>query len=474
MLFNTFEYLVFFVIILALFFSFSPKRRWIVLLCGSYFFYGYWKASYLILILFSTTIDYILSNRIANQENKSKRKRLLFLSIGINLLFLFLFKYFDFLLSSTNDLFEYSGVDYKLKLLDLVLPVGISFYTFQTMSYTIDVYNSKLKPEKHFGIFALFVTFFPQLVAGPIERATNLLPQFKKNSLFSYERFISAGQLILWGLVKKTLIADRVGIIVNEIFNNHEEYSGFTLIIGTIFFAFQIYCDFSGYSDIAIGSARAFGFDLMKNFNSPYFAHSLSDFWRRWHISLSTWFKDYIYIPLGGNKVLKWRWYFNLWITFFISGIWHGANWTFVLWGAIHGFGLIFENVFSIPKFSSSNFIKKIWIFTIVCFGWIFFRSNTVTDAFEIISDIFSFQNYSLNQLSLYVIPISKNTVFSYDFILSYIGIITLLIIEHHLIFRKRWSNLNKNLKLLTCSVATILIFLLGVFQINEFIYFQF
>lgn len=320
MLFNTFEFLLFFLIVFVLFFSLPQKRRWIVLLASSYFFYGYWKPSYLILIASSTISDYFISNAIHKLKNLRTKKNLLFLSISLNLSLLFLFKYFDFLADSFNELSNVVGSDYKLKLLNLILPVGISFYTFQTMSYTIDVYNGKLKPEKHFGIFSLFVAFFPQLVAGPIERASNLLPQFHKKIDVNYNRFASGAQLILWGLVKKIIIADRVGIIANEIFNSYEDYHGFTLIIGVIFFAFQIYCDFSGYSDIAIGTARVFGYDLIKNFNSPYFSISLTDFWRRWHISLSTWFKDYVYIPLGGNRTIKWKWYFNLWITFLISG----------------------------------------------------------------------------------------------------------------------------------------------------------
>ena len=361
-----------------------------------------------------------------------------------------------------------------MKLLNLVLPVGISFYTFQTMSYTIDVYNRKIQPEKHFGIFSLFVSFFPQLVAGPIERASNLLPQFKKDVLINYDRFASGAQLILWGLIKKVLVADRVGIIANEIFNNHSEYAGFTLIIGVISFAFQIYCDFSGYSDIAIGTARVFGYDLMKNFKSPYFANSLTDFWRRWHISLSTWFKDYVYIPIGGNKVIKWRWYFNLWITFFISGIWHGANWTYVLWGAIHGFGLVLENFLSYKRSNKFQFFKKLWIFLLICIAWIFFRANTISDAFNIIENILTFSEYNISQLSLYVVPVSKGTVFSVDFILTYSSIIGLLFVEHQFIVKNRWNLFNQKFKLVLCAFATVLIFLFGVFDINEFIYFQF
>ena len=458
----------------TLFFSVPQKRRWIILLAASYFFYGYWKPSYLVLIFLSTVLDFFLSNRIHSCKEKKKKKRLLYLSLTSNLGLLFLFKYFDFLAGSINEGLEYFKSDYKISLLNLLLPVGISFYTFQTMSYTIDVYNGKLKPEKHFGIFALFVSFFPQLVAGPIERASNLLPQLNTRVSLNYERLTSGLQLILWGLFKKVVVADRVAIVSNEIFNNHQEYHGFTLIIGVIFFAFQIYCDFSGYSDIAIGTARTLGYDLMKNFNSPYFASSLTDFWRRWHISLSTWFKDYLYIPLGGNRVIKWRWYFNLWITFFISGIWHGANWTFVLWGAIHGTGLIIENILSFKKEKKFLFVRKIWIFFIVCLAWVFFRSNSINDALEFVSSLFSFSEYKLNQLSFYIVSTSKNTVFSTDFILSYTVIILLLLVEQNLIIKKKWKLLPSFFKLIICSVATVSIFLIGVFEFKEFIYFQF
>jgi alginate O-acetyltransferase complex protein AlgI len=474
MLFNTFEFLIFFFSVLIVFFSVPQKRRWFVLLLASYFFYGYWKPSYLILIAGSTIADYLLSNSIGKSKNDRKRKKLLSTSLILNLSLLFVFKYFDFLADSFNEILTTSDNSYKIKLLNLALPVGISFYTFQTMSYTIDVYNRKIKPEKHFGIFALFVSFFPQLVAGPIERASNLLPQFKRDTFIDYNRFASGAQLILWGLLKKALIADRVGLIANEIFNNHEDYQGFTLIIGVICFAFQIYCDFSGYSDIAIGTARVFGYDLMKNFKSPYFASSLTDFWRRWHISLSTWFKDYVYIPIGGNKVLKWRWYFNLWITFLISGIWHGANWTFVLWGAIHGFGLVIENILSYKRSDKFLLFKKLWIFSLICLAWIFFRANTISDAFIIIGNILSFDHYNTSQLSLYIVPTSKNAVFSMDFILAYAGIFTLLFTEHQLIVKNRWRLIPKNIKLVLFSVATVAFLLLGVFDINEFIYFQF
>lgn len=474
MLFNTFEFLIFFISVLTAFFCTPKKYRWFILLISSYIFYGYWKASYLFIIIGSTFVDYFISNAIGKSSDLKRKKILLFISITTNLSVLILFKYYDFLITSFNDINEALEGSLRLKVINLVLPVGISFYTFQTMSYTIDVYNGKLKPEKHLGIFALFVSFFPQLVAGPIERATNLLPQLKKEPIVNYSKLASGAQLILWGLVKKVIVADRVGLIANEIFNNYEDYHGFTLIIGIICFAFQIYCDFSGYSDIAIGVARTMGYDLMKNFNNPYFSVSLTDFWRRWHISLSTWFKDYLYIPLGGNRVLKWRWYFNLWITFFISGIWHGSNWTFIIWGAIHGFGLILENIIKLKTNNRFLVLKKLWIFTLICIAWIFFRANEVSDAFHILSEVFNFSSYKLSQFSPYVVPVSHETVYSADFVLAYACIGSLLLAEHFLIVKRKWESLHHISKLIIYSITIVFIFIFGVFDLSEFIYFQF
>jgi alginate O-acetyltransferase complex protein AlgI len=285
---------------------------------------------------------------------------------------------------------------------ELLLPVGISFYTFQSLSYSIDVYRGVRPPEKHLGIFALYVAFFPQLVAGPIERATTLLPQLRKTHEFDYERVTDGLKLMAWGMFKKVVIADRLAILVNTVYQNPTDYQGVPLIIATYFFAFQIYCDFSGYSDIAIGAAQVMGYKLMDNFKRPYFSTSIAEFWRRWHISLSTWFKDYLYIPLGGNRVVKWRWYVNLYVVFLISGLWHGANWTFVVWGAIHGFYLVFSiwtanfrrqvsAFFRLNRYPTIQNCWKVFItFHLVLFAWVFFRANTLQDAFYIVSHLFS------------------------------------------------------------------------------------
>ena len=311
----------------------------------------------------------------------------------INFGILFLYKYFNFFNESVYAVLDLLNIRWKVPNLDLLLPVGISFYTFQAVGYTVDVFRGDLKTERNFSIYALFVSFFPQLVAGPIERAKNLLPQFRKKHYFDSSRLVIGLKQMIWGYFMKVVIADRLALYVNATFNNVDAHNGTSLLIGTIFFAFQIYCDFAGYSNIAIGASRIMGFDLMKNFNRPYFALNISEFWHRWHISLSTWFRDYVYIPLGGNRVSKSRNYLNLFITFALSGIWHGASWTFFIWGSIHGFFLIIQKFLKFNKIEcDSIFIKKIGLimfnFIIVLVAWIFFRANSLSDAFKVLEKI--------------------------------------------------------------------------------------
>lgn len=383
MLFNSIEFLVFFVGVLITYYLLPHRFRWMLLLGASYYFYMAWNPWYISLIIISTVIDFLCSRQMAVQPEKVRRKPFLYLSLLANLSILMTFKYFNFFsgaLTDTVQLFDpaYGGISHNL-----LLPMGISFYTFQTMSYSIDVYQGKVKAEQNLGIFALFVSFFPQLVAGPIERAGNLLTQFRREVTFDYTRFTSGLKLVAWGMFKKVVIADRLAILVNEVYNQPSEYTGVSLAIATFFFAFQIYCDFSGYSDIAIGTARMMGFDLMENFHRPYFSKSIGEFWRRWHISLSTWFRDYLYIPLGGNRVVKWRWHYNLFITFLVSGLWHGANWTFVIWGALHGGYIVLENVARFPIRSEGvgKYLRMAWTFLWVCVAWVFFRANSLEDA---------------------------------------------------------------------------------------------
>ena len=476
MLFNSFEFLVFFLVVIVTYFSLPHRFRWLLLLVSSYFFYGYWEPKYLIIILGSTIIDFTLGKLIFQSGTKKRKRLYLYLSLFSNLSVLFFFKYFNFFFDNISPVIQLVDEGYTFSALDIILPVGISFYTFQTLSYSIDIYNGKIKePERNFGIFALFVSFFPQLVAGPIERASHLLPQFHEKMKFDLIRFKNGLTLILWGLFKKIVIADRLALIVNEIYNNPVDYHGLTVVVGTVFFAVQIYCDFSGYSDIAIGIARMLGFDFMKNFNAPYFSKSISEFWNRWHISLSTWFRDYVYIPLGGSRVVKWRWYYNLFITFLISGFWHGAEWTFILWGVFHGFLLIGETFFKIQRTNTLIIVlQNFKTIILVCFGWVLFRANSMEDAVYVFLEIFSFDNYELSQLSPYIVPVSKNLVFSSDFMLAYLGVAVLFVFEYLFLVKKLFYKLPFWIKSSMYIGVVICILLFGTFGKNEFIYFQF
>lgn len=325
-------------------------------------------------------------------DQQKSRKILLGISVITNLGLLGVFKYYDFFVSSFIDAFSYFNVDLNVTTLNIILPVGISFYTFQTLSYTIDVYRKKLDATNNFIAFSAFVSFFPQLVAGPIERATHLLPQFFVKRVFDFNKAVAGLQLMLWGFFKKIVIADNVGRIVDIVYNDPGNFHGWSIVIATILFAIQIYCDFSGYSDIAIGCAKLFGFDLMKNFDAPYFSTSPKEFWRRWHISLSTWFRDYVYVPLGGNRSGFRRMQINLMLTFLLSGLWHGANWTFVIWGLLHGAAICIQNYLEQKKinFKLNKIISGIFLFLFVCFGWIFFRSDSVNDAILLITNLFT------------------------------------------------------------------------------------
>ncbi|MCG3154369.1 MAG: hypothetical protein DKINENOH_00963 [bacterium] len=405
MLFNSFQFLLFFPAVVLFYFATPYRWRWLLLLAASCYFYMCWKPEYIILILISTVIDYFSALRMSATVDSGRRKGYLWLSLLSNLGLLFSFKYFNFFNESLRALFDRFDLFYGVPAFDLLLPVGISFYTFQTLSYTIDVYRGAIAPERHFGKFALYVTFFPQLVAGPIERSRNLLPQLQSlRCAFDYERVVDGMRLMAWGFFKKVVIADRLAVYVNTVYNHPAEYQGLEIALATVFFAFQIFCDFSGYSDIAIGAARVLGVNLMKNFDKPYSSASISEFWRRWHISLSTWFKDYVYIPLGGNRVVRWRWYYNLFITFLISGLWHGANWTFVIWGALHGFYLVFALI-SRPQrdwlIARTGLTRHpallqagrvLTTFVLVLIGWLFFRANNLADALTLLHNLFVFE----------------------------------------------------------------------------------
>jgi D-alanyl-lipoteichoic acid acyltransferase DltB (MBOAT superfamily) len=414
MLFNSIEFVIFLPIVFLLYWfviNKNPKFQNLLLLFASYFFYGCWDWRFLSLIVFSSTIDYIVGLKLSSNTNESKRKFLLLTSIFVNIGFLGFFKYFNFFTESFAQAFTLLGQPFEASRLSIVLPVGISFYTFQTLSYSIDVYRKKIAPSKDIIAFFSFVSFFPQLVAGPIERATNLLPQFYKKRKFDYLNAIDGLKQILWGLFKKVVIADNCAIIVNDIFVNYASYSGSTLILGAIFFAFQIYGDFSGYSDIAIGTARLFGFNLMQNFSFPYFSRDIAEFWRRWHISLSTWFRDYLYIPLGGSRGSTNKKIRNIFIIFIVSGFWHGANWTFIIWGALNA--LYFLPLFLLKKnrthldvvsegkvFPSIREVVNILLtFSLTVFAWIFFRAENIDHAINYISAIFSNSLFSIPEI---------------------------------------------------------------------------
>ena len=352
-----------------------------------------WDPAYALLLLTSTVITYLAALGIGYFKEKRKKKICLVSSLVLNLAILFLFKYFNFLAMNIETALQASGLAVNMPKFALLLPVGISFYTFQALGYSIDVYRGTVKIERDFPTYALFVSFFPQLVAGPIERSQNLLPQFKQQHRFDYDAVMSGVKLMVWGYFMKLVLADRCGIYVDTIFNNVDKHNGGSYLVASLLFPFQIYGDFAGYSLIAIGVARVLGFRLMENFHRPYFACTIGEFWHRWHISLSTWFKDYVYIPLGGNRVGKLRNYFNLLITFVVSGIWHGANWTFLCWGTIHGILLCVEKAFGISKQKYTGAKKSFhWAatFVLVCFAWILFRANNLSDAVSVVTGIFT------------------------------------------------------------------------------------
>ena len=405
MLFNSIDFAVFLPIVFLLYWLLANKSLKLqnaLIVLASYVFYGWWDWRFLSLILFSTLVDYTIGIKLKSEKNQTKRKILLWTSICVNLGFLGFFKYANFFLDNFTAAFSFFGSEITTHSLDIILPVGISFYTFQTLSYTIDVYKQKLEPTNDFIVFSAFVSFFPQLVAGPIERATNLLPQFYKKRTFELSKAVDGMRQILWGLFKKIVIADSCAELANQIFNNSAEMNGSTLVLGALFFTFQIYGDFSGYSDIAIGTSRLFGFNLMQNFKFPYFSRDIAEFWRSWHMSLSTWFRDYLYIPLGGSRGGTWMKVRNTFLIFIVSGFWHGANWTFIVWGTLHAIYflpllLTNKNRNNLEIVAQGNYLptarellQMLSTFTLTVFAWIIFRANDITHAFHYISEIFS------------------------------------------------------------------------------------
>lgn len=428
MLFNSFLFILFLLVVFTIYWSIPNKYRWVLLLISSYYFYMSWNAKYVVLIIFTTIISYGAARIIGHTDNIRIKKLTLSLSIIVCLFVLFIFKYFNFFIENLTHIASFFSIKLHPTVLKLLLPVGISFYTFQTISYVIDVYTGKIEAELNIGVYATFVSFFPQLVAGPIERTSNLLPQIKGEHTFDSAKAIRGAELMIWGYFKKLVIADTVAVYVDAVYSSLHNYVGFDLLLVIFLFTFQIYCDFSGYSDIAIGTAKLLDIDLMTNFKSPYLAGSVREFWSRWHISLSTWFRDYIYIPLGGNRVGKMRNYMNIMITFLVSGLWHGANWTFVLWGGLHGLAEIIE-IMVIGR----NKEQKNWIMKIICviivfifcnLAWVLFRANKLSDVSYVFTNIlmnitnpaeyFKSNLLSMNDLIYIFVPIVVLMIYDY------------------------------------------------------------
>ena len=490
MLFNSFDYLVFFPIVAALYLAAPLRLRWVILLLASCYFYLAFVPVYILILFALILIDYSTAIGIERSTGR-KRTALMVISVCSTCSMLFTFKYFNFFNANVTELARAIHWNYSVKSLSLILPIGLSFHTFQSLSYVFEVYKGKQKAERHLGIYALYVMFFPQLVAGPIERPQQLLPQFYKHHRFHYERVTDGLKLIGWGLFKKVVIADRLAVCVNTIYNNPTSYTGLPLILATIFFTFQIYCDFSGYTDIAIGSARVMGFHLMQNFDSPYNAASVREFWQRWHISLSTWFRDYLYFPLGGNRVRMWRFCFNIMVVFIVSGLWHGANWTFLLWGALNGCYLLFSvwsketreavarrlGLAGAPRVHHA--VKVGITFSLIAFAWILFRANSLHDAAYIAWHLFDFSG---TKALIHTMGINRGTVSVLGLNKAWLlisGALILLLVWVDVFqqkygflrtieswpFARRWA--------LYYSFILIIMFL-GRFERSPFIYFQF
>jgi D-alanyl-lipoteichoic acid acyltransferase DltB (MBOAT superfamily) len=478
MLFNSLEFLVFFPIVVALYYFLPHKYRWGLLLISSCYFYMVFVPVYILILGFTIVIDYFAGIWLENARG-SKRKLLLIASIIANTGVLAVFKYYNFLNENLTVLLKGFTIENPIPFLSILLPIGLSFHTFQAMSYTIEVYRHNQKAERNFGIYALYVMFFPQLVAGPIERPQNMLHQFHRESKLDYRNIAEGLKHIAWGMFKKVVIADRISEYVNVVYNSPYDFKGTQLLIATLFFSFQIYCDFSGYSSIAIGTARILGINLMTNFRRPYLSDSIREFWHRWHISLSSWFRDYLYIPLGGSRVRVSRAYLNIFIVFLVSGLWHGANWTFVIWGGLHGFYQMFGK-FTQPVRDKINqvtgltrspgflkFSQILVTFFLATFAWIFFRAKSLDDAIYIISNIFTFE--TVQNLNLFK--------FSVDMYLSIFLIIMLLVIE----VLEEKIKLSESLKVSPAFVrwtvygaSIIAMVVLGVWKSADFIYFQF
>lgn len=449
-----------------------------LLLLASCIFYMAFIPYYILILFVTIGIDYYAGIKI-EQSTGSKRKLYLIVSIISTCTVLIIFKYFNFFNANFSAIAHFFDWNYPIGLINIILPIGLSFHTFQSLSYVIEVYRNKQKAERNFGIYSLYVMFYPQLVAGPIERPQNLLHQFYEKHIIDFERIAHGLQRMLWGFFKKIVIADNLAVYVNQAYAFPHDYSGATLLVATFFFAIQIYCDFSGYSDIAIGSAEVMGFKLMDNFKTPYFALSIADFWRRWHISLSTWFRDYVYIPLGGNRVSKSRWYFNIMLTFILSGLWHGANWTYIIWGGIHGFYLSMSYIKEkISKRTVPVLFQRLWVFILVLFAWIFFRANTVSDAWYIVKASVAGIFHPQGGLNALFLPLSNSPTSGTVYFSLVCTVLVIFFFTEIIDYKKgllQTLRLQKTWVRYGLYAALILAIMnLGVTQEMRFIYFQF
>jgi len=495
MLFNSYSFLLFFPIAVLVYFIVPKKARYIWLLITSYYFYMGWNAKYAFLLLTSTVITYISGILLGRVQSDGKhaailKKSIVGVSFVSNLSILFFFKYFDFAIENINAVLSVFQVELLNPTFDVLLPVGISFYTFQALSYTMDVYRGEIEPEKNPFKYALFVSFFPQLVAGPIERSKNLLRQINEDRKFSYERMVEGLMLMLWGYFMKLVIADRIAIFVDTAYGTEVLYDGKYMLIASVLFAFQIYCDFAGYSTIAVGAAKVMGFELMENFNCPYYAQTIAEFWHRWHISLSTWFRDYLYIPLGGNRKGTVRKYVNTMIVFLVSGLWHGANWTYVVWGGLNGFYQVLGGVMTpvkkklyqlvpvMEKGSVFKLLRMLVTFVLVDFTWIFFRADTLTHAKDIIYRILHMNDAKLLENgTLFDLGLNQQ-----NFVVLIIALLILMLADaakyHQIKLRDKILGLDILNRWLVILFGLAGIILFGVwgsgYEAINFIYFQF
>jgi alginate O-acetyltransferase complex protein AlgI len=478
MVFNSVEFLLFFIVVTAFFYALPHKLRWPLLLGASCFFYMFFKPVYILILFFTITIDYWVGLLLEWTERKKRKKLILLGSIIANVGVLAVFKYYNFIITNLEVFLNLRNHTCSFPHLDILLPIGLSFHTFQAMSYTIEVYRGNFKAERNYGIYALYVMFYPQLVAGPIERPQNVLPQLRQYHRFDPVNFANGLKLILWGLFKKVVIADNLSEFVNMAYKKPAAFSGLSVIVACIFFSFQIYCDFSGYSDIALGTAKVMGINLMRNFERPYLSESISEFWSHWHISLSTWFRDYVYIPLGGNRASKNRTYFNQMTVFLLSGLWHGASWTFVVWGALHGSFVIFESLvkryFPWLRLGNNPIVrlgKKTGVFIIVSFAWVFFRARDFSNVHDILYRVThcrpgDFKASLFNGENPYILWVS---------VILTIGLILFEVTQKEKSFLDLINDWSKPARRSFLMFLIITMLLLGAFHnSSEFIYFQF